>query len=89
MIAFVMKPNEKEWPWIGLGLVFSLIAGLEEPASAILFGYAIVAISQPLPDVGAIRSEAGFYSWMFFLLAFVMFIVFGGQGVVLAFVQER
>jgi ATP-binding cassette subfamily B (MDR/TAP) protein 1 len=89
MAKFVMGLNAQEWRFILIGLVCSIIAGFEEPASAILFGKAIVAISKPTTLASQIRSDAGFYAWMFFLLALVMMLVFGIQGSVFAYCSER
>jgi len=89
MAKFIMGLNAKEWHYILLGLFCSVIAGFEEPASAILFGKAVVAISRPLDLSNRIRSDAGFWAWMFFLLAVVMILVFSIQGSVFAYCSER
>ncbi|KAJ5496532.1 Multidrug resistance protein sirA [Penicillium fimorum] len=89
MARFVLSLNAHEWKWTLLGLISSIIAGLEEPASAVLFGKAVVALAQPLDKPNSIRSDAGFWAWMFFLLAMVMMIVFSVQGSVFAFCSER
>ncbi|KAJ5950777.1 Multidrug resistance protein sirA [Penicillium vulpinum] len=89
MARFVLSLNAQEWKWIVIGLISSVIAGLEEPASAVLFGKAVVAIAQPLDKPNNIRSDAAFWAWMFFLLAMVMMIVFSIQGSVFAFCSER
>ncbi|KAJ5312435.1 Multidrug resistance protein sirA [Penicillium antarcticum] len=89
MTRFVLSLNAKQWKWILIGLISSVIAGLEEPASAVLFGKAVVAIAQPLDRQNTIRSDAGFWAWMFFLLAVVMMIVFSIQGSVFAFCSEK
>jgi len=89
MTKFVIRLNAKEWQFILLGLFCSVIAGFEEPASAILFGKAVVAISKPLVLSSQIRSDASFWAWMFFLLAMVMIVVFTIQGSVFAYCSER
>lgn len=86
---FVMSLNVKEYHLIFLGLFCSVIAGMEEPASAILFGKAVVAVSTPHSLTGHIRSDVGFWAWMFFLLAMVMMLAFGIQGYVFAYCSER
>ncbi|KAK1992218.1 multidrug resistance protein 2 [Colletotrichum falcatum] len=88
---FVMQLNAKESRYIVLGLVFSIIAGLEEPASAILFGKAVVAIARPLDTntTPQVLSDSAFWAWMFFLLAFVMMIAFSIQGSVFAYCSEH
>lgn len=99
-LRFVWSLNAKEWPYILVGLLASIIAGLEEPASAVLFGEAVVALSRTLDDnsssttaaaggSGSPRADAAFWAWMFFVLAVVMVIVFGIQGAVFARCSER
>ncbi|KAL7940157.1 multidrug resistance protein [Trichoderma barbatum] len=90
MIVFIFKLNKGEWHWLIIGLISCVIAGGEEPASAVLFGKAISAISQSSGNsADTIRSQAGFYSWMFFLLAFVMLIACAAQGIAFAFSSEH
>lgn len=90
MAELVMRLNAKEWHYVLLGIFCSVIAGFEEPASAILFGKAVVAISRPLDLSDQIRSDAGFWAWVFFfLLAMVMMLVFSIQGSVFAYCSER
>ncbi|KAJ6780300.1 hypothetical protein PWT90_11007 [Aphanocladium album] len=87
MAKFVLQLNKEEWHYILIGLFCSIIAGLEEPASAILFGHAIVEASTATHDQA--KSAAGFWSWMFFLLAAIMMIVFSIQSSVFAICSER
>ncbi|KAI1481935.1 P-loop containing nucleoside triphosphate hydrolase protein [Daldinia eschscholtzii] len=78
MARFVLQLNKEEWAYILVGLFCSVIAGFEEPASAILFGYAVVTISKPSNLYNQI--EPG---------AVVMIIVFSIQGSVFAYCSER
>ncbi|KAM5471975.1 putative ABC-type xenobiotic transporter [Microsporum audouinii] len=89
MIWFIFRLNEGEAHWLMLGLICCIVAGLEEPASAFLFGKAISAISLPLDHTGEIISNAAFYAWMFFILAIVMLIGFAVQGITFAFSSEH
>jgi ATP-binding cassette, subfamily B (MDR/TAP), member 1 len=89
MISFIFKLNQGELHWVLIGLICCIIAGGEEPASAVLFGEAISAIAQPPDQAERIRSEAGFYSWMFFTLALVMLISFAVQGIAFGFSSEN
>lgn len=87
MIQFIFKLNKGEWTWLLLGLICCILSGGEEPASAVLFGKAITAISRRPIDAeeSKIRSDAALFSWFFFLLAFVMLITCAGQGVAFAY----
>ncbi|PHH71893.1 hypothetical protein CDD82_6284 [Ophiocordyceps australis] len=81
--------NRPELNWVMVGLVSSLVAGFEEPASAILFGKSFVSISQPLSAMEQIRSETGLYSLLFVALAVAMFILLGAQGLIFAWTSEK
>ena len=73
----------------GCGTICSIIAGFEEPGSAILFAKSIVAMSSNIDQPETIRSETGFYSWMFCLLAMTMLLAIGGEGILLAYCSEK
>ncbi|OAA56796.1 multidrug resistance protein 2 [Cordyceps fumosorosea ARSEF 2679] len=88
MAKFVLQLNKEEWYYISIGLLCSAIAGFEEPASAILFGHAVVEAATTSAHDQA-KSRASFWSWMFFLLAVVMMIVFSIQSSVFAICSER
>ncbi|KAF1361537.1 P-loop containing nucleoside triphosphate hydrolase protein [Lizonia empirigonia] len=88
-MRFVLSLNAAEWHFVALGVIFSVVAALEEPASAILFGKAIVAISRPSSDNSQMLMDAAFWSWMFFVLAVVMTLAFAIQGSVFAYCSER
>ncbi|PHH65676.1 hypothetical protein CDD81_1762 [Ophiocordyceps australis] len=89
MILFIFKLNKGERHWLLIGLVCCIIAGGEEPVSAVLFGKAITAISRPLDQANRIRADAGFYSWMFFALALVMLFSCAIQGIAFSFSSEN
>lgn len=64
LVRFVVKLNAKEWKWILIGLICSILAGLEEWSSAMFsFGELMVAISNPRAS-----SRAGFWAGMFLML---------------------
>ncbi|KAK2590983.1 hypothetical protein QQS21_011342 [Conoideocrella luteorostrata] len=87
---FVFQLNKKEWHYIFISLPCSIIASFEEPASAILFGQAVAAASsKSVEPYDQVKSVTSFYSWMFFLLAAVMIIVFSIQSSVFAVCSER
>ena len=88
-VLFVASMNRKEYHIIAIGLICAIITGCEEPIYAILFGKSIVAISLPSDEGSKIRSQAGFWALMLFVLAVVEGIVFCVQGVAFAFCSER
>lgn len=89
MILFMVKLSKRESHWMIIGLIGSIIAGGEEAVSAVLFGKVITAIARPLDEADSIRSEAGFYAWMFLLLAVVMLLSSVAEGVAFAIVAEH
>ncbi|KAL6699319.1 multidrug resistance protein [Trichoderma pleuroticola] len=89
LIKFGWRLNRPEIWWVVVGLLCSLIAGFEEPMSAILFGKTITSISQPLTEASKILSETTLYSRFFYLLAVVMFIVVGAEGIIFGWCSEK
>ncbi|OKL64606.1 hypothetical protein UA08_00562 [Talaromyces atroroseus] len=89
MISFIFNLNKGELHWLLIGLICCIIAGGEEPASAVLFGEAISALAQPVDQTERILSQAAFYSWMFLTLALVMLISCAAQGIAFAFSSEN
>ncbi|KEQ78400.1 multidrug resistance protein 2 [Aureobasidium pullulans EXF-150] len=74
LATFLTRFNKSDLVVVLLGLFCSFIAGLEEPASAIVFGEAVIAISEPLQQ--SIRTRAGFWSLMYLMLALVQTAAF-------------
>lgn len=89
LLRFGMRLNRPELRWMALGLMCSIMAGLEEPASAILFAKSIVSSSRPLSEGKEILSETSLYSWMFFLLAMAAFLVLTTEGVIFGWCSEK
>jgi ATP-binding cassette subfamily B (MDR/TAP) protein 1 len=81
--------NKEEWLLVAVGLACSIIAGVEEPASAILFGESIEAISTNLDHPHTVQSRGGFFAIFFFVLAVTMLLVFGAQGIIFAYCSEK
>ncbi|KAI9817283.1 MAG: GTPase-activating protein [Thelocarpon impressellum] len=89
LIKLVGAFNKKEWHLMLVGLFFCIIAGGGNPTQAVFFAKAIVALSLPPEMYAKLRSEANFWSWMYFMLAWVQFISFSAQGVAFAYCSER
>ncbi|QPH02093.1 hypothetical protein C2857_006299 [Epichloe festucae Fl1] len=78
--------------WLAfLGLACSLVAGLEEPMSAILFGKTVTALSQPLSGSAKVFmvSIVTEYAGLFCALAFASFVFLGAEGIIFAWCSER
>lgn len=89
LVKFGWRLNHPEFGWMVLGLICSALAGLEEPASAILFAKSIVSISRPVSEAKEILSETSLYSWMFLLLAMAAFLVLTTEGVIFGWCSEK
>lgn len=89
LIKVVASFNKPEWHLMLIGLIFSIIAGGGNPTSAVFFAKSIVAISLPTSEYGELRTQANFWSWMYFMLALVQLLTFLGHGTAFAFCSER
>lgn len=89
LIRFVASFNKTEWQYMLLGLVFSIICGAGNPVQAVFFAKSITYLSLPEPYYGKLRSEATFWSCMYFMLAMVMFVSHVIQGIAFAFCSEK
>lgn len=89
LIRVVASFNKSDWMYMTLGLIFSIIAGGGNPTSAVFFAKSITALSLPPAEYGELRSQANFWSWMFFMLALVQLLSFLVHGAAFAFCSER
>ncbi|GAB7362437.1 hypothetical protein MBLNU230_g2759t1 [Neophaeotheca triangularis] len=89
LIKLVGSFNRKEWHIMLFGLFWAIICGGGNPTQAVFFAKSIVALSLPPPFYDRLRSEANFWSWMYFMLALVQLISFLAQGTAFAYCSER
>jgi ATP-binding cassette subfamily B (MDR/TAP) protein 1 len=92
LIKLVASFNKKEWLYMTIGIICSVITGGGNPTQAVFFAKAVTALSglNNTPEQKAtIRREANFWSWMYFMLALVQFAAFLIQGYVFAICSER
>ncbi|KAK4456597.1 P-loop containing nucleoside triphosphate hydrolase protein [Cladorrhinum samala] len=91
LIKLIASFNKQERKLMLIGLFFSAICGLGNPTQAVFFAKLISALSLPVTDEtrGYIQDQASFWSLMYLMLAFVMFIAFVLQGVFFAKCSER
>nr|OQO17594.1 hypothetical protein B0A51_15317 [Rachicladosporium sp. CCFEE 5018] len=87
LIKTVLSYNKPEAKWMIFGVFWAVICGGGNPVQSIFFAKAIVALASP--DLVFLRSQANFWSWMYFMLAIVQLISFLGQGVAFAYCSER
>lgn len=89
LIKVVASFNKTEWQYMTVGLVFSIICGGGNPTQAVFFAKSITALSLPPSEYGLLRSQANFWSWMYFMLALVQLGAYLTQGIAFAFCSER
>jgi ATP-binding cassette, subfamily B (MDR/TAP), member 1 len=89
LIKVVGAFNRKEWHFMLIGLLFSIICGGGNPTQAVFFAKSIMTLSLPPSDFAKLRSDANFWSSMYFMLAIVQFIAFCIQGFAFAYCAER
>ncbi|KAK5681230.1 hypothetical protein LTS10_006992 [Elasticomyces elasticus] len=89
LIRLVASFNKKEWHWMTIGLISSIINGAGNPVQAVFFAKSITALSLPPDRYAELRTQTNFWSWMYFMLAMVQLVFFLLQGVAFAYCSER
>lgn len=89
LIKLVSSYNRKEWYWMTIGLIFSILAGGGQPTQGVIFAKSIAALVLPPAQYHKLRTEANFWSLMYLMLAFVQLITLAIQGISFAFCSER
>lgn len=89
LIRVVGSFNKSDWPYMAIGLLFSIIAGGGNPTSAVFFAESITALSLPSSEYAELRSKANFWSWMYFMLALVQLLSFLIHGAAFAYCSEK
>ncbi|RMD43465.1 hypothetical protein DV735_g1651, partial [Chaetothyriales sp. CBS 134920] len=88
LIKFMAGFNAKEWWIMGIGFIFTAIAGAGNPVQGVFFSKAVVALSRPLTERHKIRSDINFWGLMYIMLAFVQLISMWTQGIAFAYSSE-
>jgi ATP-binding cassette subfamily B (MDR/TAP) protein 1 len=91
LIKFIVRFNATDWKLMVLGSFFSLICGLGNPTTAVLFAFQVDILSRPMPqyDPGEVKSDSDFWSAMYVMLAFVLCLAYAVQGIAFAKTSER
>jgi ATP-binding cassette subfamily B (MDR/TAP) protein 1 len=90
LIKLVSAFNVKEWHYMVLGLIFSIICGAGNPTQAVFFAkeLMVLATASTVP-ADIVLHDSDFWCQMYLMLAFVQFIAFVVQGTAFAFCSER
>ena len=89
LIKFIASFNKPELKYMLVGLTFSILAGGGQPTQAFLYAKAISSLSLPPSMYAKLRSDANFWSLMFFVVGIAQFINYGIHGLAFAFSSER
>ncbi|PHH63945.1 hypothetical protein CDD81_5164 [Ophiocordyceps australis] len=91
LMKFILSFNKSEWHLMAIGLVFAAICGCGNPTASVFFAKQITTLSQPVTEVNRhqIKKDSDFWSAMFLMLAWVMFLAFVLQGALFAKCSER
>ncbi|KAJ5704564.1 hypothetical protein N7536_000253 [Penicillium majusculum] len=89
LIKFIGSFNKEERWFMAIGLCFSILAGCGQPTQAFLYAKAISSLSLPQSQWAKLRSDANFWSLMFFIVGIVQIITFSIHGIAFAFSSER
>ncbi|KAM0719393.1 hypothetical protein Q7P37_005298 [Cladosporium fusiforme] len=89
LIKLVGSFNKPEMGWMVFGLFWAIVCGGGNPTQSVFFAKSIMALALPPSQYDQLRSDANFWSWMYFMLAMVQLISFLAQGTAFAFCSER
>ncbi|KAK4501646.1 hypothetical protein PRZ48_007455 [Zasmidium cellare] len=89
LVRLVVSFNKTEMGYMLLALFFAIICGAGNPVQAVFFAKSISALALPPSQYGTLRSQASFWSWMYFMLAMVQLLAYIVQGVAFAYCSEK
>ncbi|OJJ64851.1 hypothetical protein ASPSYDRAFT_139835 [Aspergillus sydowii CBS 593.65] len=89
LLKFIASFNRPETLYMIIGLIFSFLAGGGQPTQAVLYAKAISTLALPPSQYDKLRSDANFWSLMFFVVGIVQFITQSTSGAAFAVCSER
>ncbi|KAF9884256.1 GTPase-activating protein [Aspergillus nanangensis] len=89
LIKFIASFNRPETLYMLVGVFFSILAGGGQPTQALLYAKAINSLSYPESQWAQLRSDANFWSLMFFVVGIVQFLTLSTNGAAFAVCSER
>ncbi|KAK1140267.1 GTPase-activating protein [Aspergillus melleus] len=88
LVRFIFSFNKPETLYMLIGFFFSFLAGGGQPTQAVLYAKAISSLSYGSNMASQIRSDANFWSLMFFVVGIVQFINLSINGAAFAMCSE-
>ncbi|KAJ5080960.1 ABC multidrug transporter mdr1 [Penicillium angulare] len=89
LVKFILGFNAKQWKILGVGFLFSILAGCGQPTQAFLYSRAIASMSLPSSEYTKLRSEVNFWSGIFLLTGIIQFFTAATMGIAFAYCSER
>jgi len=89
LVRLVGQFNKTEVPYMLLGLALAMVAGSAQPVQAVFFSKSVNALAQPPWLYDYMLQQAGFWAWMFFMLAVIQFIALVIQGLAFGYCSEK
>ncbi|RAH46196.1 ABC transporter ATP-binding protein [Aspergillus brunneoviolaceus CBS 621.78] len=88
-MQLILRLNRREWPWMVVGLGGVLVTGGANPTSSVFLAKSVANLALPLSQSHTIRQEINFWSWMYFMLAILVWLGFVVQGTAFAYCAEK
>ncbi|KAK2749855.1 GTPase-activating protein [Myotisia sp. PD_48] len=89
LIKFIAQFNREERLMMLIGMFASILSGAGQPVQSVFFAKAINTLALPEPFYEKLRTDANFWSLMFFMLGLVILLTQIIQGTIFAVCSER
>lgn len=81
IVKFVLSMNRPEWLLMSVSFVFSVLAGLDYPVSAVFFGKILAAYRLPPAEYGELKHEVDYWCRWYIMLGIVELVIYSLQGI--------
>ncbi|CAG7563307.1 unnamed protein product, partial [Fusarium equiseti] len=87
--SFLLDMSKPDWKVLIIGLIFSILAGLEIPAESIFFAKLLTIIGLPENQYPQLRRDVNLWSGLYVALTAVGFVFWLGVGTTLAYATQK
>ncbi|KAI1050688.1 hypothetical protein LB507_009409 [Fusarium sp. FIESC RH6] len=87
--SFLLDMSKPDWKILAIGLIFSILAGLEIPAESIFFAKLLTIIGLPKNQYSQLRRDANLWSGLYVALAAAGFVFWLGVGTTLTYATQK
>ncbi|RBR10280.1 uncharacterized protein FIESC28_09530 [Fusarium coffeatum] len=88
-LSFLLDMSKPDWKILAIGLIFSILAGLEIPAESIFFAKLLTIIGLPENKYSQLRRDVNLWSGLYVALAAAGFVFWLGVGTTLAYATQK